>query len=454
MANIALISTYEMGRQPFGIASPAAALRAAGADVSVQDLAVAHFDPDPIRAADLVAFHIPMHTATRLAEKALDTVRAVNPGARICFYGLYGPPNDEYLRAIGADDVLGPEFEPELVAIALELDGTDEAVLTDPKLRPGAPSNRFTIPDRTGLPALAKYGRLELADGSQKVTGYTEATRGCRHLCRHCPVVPVYGGRFVVVPADVVIEDVRRQVDAGAEHITFGDPDFFNGPRHGLRIVERLHREFPNLTYDVTVKVEHLHRHSGLIPTLKETGCALVTSAVESFDDDILGKFDKRHTTAQFDDVLARMRAEGLPLNATFVAFTPWTSLDGYAEFLHRIAALDLVGSVAPIQYAIRLLIVARSRLLELDDVASLAGDFDPHALAHPWVHPDPRVDRLQTDVLEVVESGQAADASRVEIFTRLWDIAQGAVGSSARVPSLDVRDPATIPFLTEPWFC
>ncbi len=47
---------------------------------------------------------------------------------------------------------------------------------------------------------------------------------------------------------EVVLEMTSaRQVDAGAEHITFGDPDFFNGPAHALAIVEAVHREFPRL---------------------------------------------------------------------------------------------------------------------------------------------------------------------------------------------------------------
>ena len=48
----------------------------------------------------------------------------------------------------------------------------------------------------------------------------------------------------------------------GASHITFGDPDFFNGPTHARRIVEALHERHPAVTYDVTIKVEHLLRRA------------------------------------------------------------------------------------------------------------------------------------------------------------------------------------------------
>ena len=449
-----LISTYEMGRQPFGVASPTAWLRAAGAEVSVQDLAVSHFDSEPVRRADLVALYVPMHTATRLAEQVLDRVRRINPDVHVCFYGLYAPMNEQHLRRRGADTILGAEFEQSLVNLYHRVASDGGRIEAQPVPMMSLKRQRFRVPDRRGLPPLDRYSRLELGDGVSRIAGYTEASRGCRHLCRHCPVVPVYEGRFVVVPPEVVLEDIRRQVAAGAEHITFGDPDFFNGPAHAMRVVKRLHREFGDLTYDVTIKVQHLRGQSRLIPVLKDTGCVLVTSAIESFDDDILQKFDKRHTRDDFDAVLAAMRAAGLPLNATFVAFTPWTTLRGYVDFLHTVSALDLVDSIASIQYAIRLLVVAGSRLLELPDVADLVGDFDERALTYPWAHPDPAVDELHRELLTTVERGQSEGRSRREIFSDIWEAAHAASGAERPPVLADVGAPATIPFFTEPWFC
>nr|MBA2596091.1 radical SAM protein [Chloroflexia bacterium] len=108
---IVLISTYELGRQPFGLASPAAWLRDAGADVTCLDLAVARMDEREMAVADLVAFYVPMHTATRLAATFIERVKRLNPDAHLCFYGLYAPVNEDYLRELGADSILGGEFE-------------------------------------------------------------------------------------------------------------------------------------------------------------------------------------------------------------------------------------------------------------------------------------------------------------------------------------------------------
>ncbi len=443
----ALLSTYELGRQPFGLASAAAWLRSAGATVVMQDLAVCGTDPGPLRDAGFVGVHVPMHTATRLAVPLVRRVRADLPDAHIACFGLYAPMNEEALRAAGADTVLGAEFERDLAAAWAAAAGV-------PPLPP-PPDRRFRVPDRAGLPPLSRYARLRL-DGEERVAGHTEATRGCRHRCRHCPVVPVYDGRFVVVEPDVVLADIRAQVAAGARHVTFGDPDFFNGPAHAMRVVRRLHGEFPELTFDVTIKVEHLRRHRGLLEELQACGCVLVTTAVESFDPDVLERFDKGHSTDDFVAVLAELRRIGLAMNPTFVAFTPWTTLPGYLDFLARIAALDLVDTVAPIQYGIRLLIPAGSLLLTLPDVAELAGPFDPATLVHPWAHPDPDVDRLGEEVLAIA---RAAGDDRRRAFAAVWDAAR------ARIPAGDVRwpvappldeamPPATVPYLTEPWYC
>ena len=232
---VLLISTYDLGRQPFGLASPAAWLRAAGVDVHCADTSRAPLEDREIAAATLIAFYLPMHTATRLAAPLIDRARRVNASARLCAYGLYAPLNAQWLRERGVTEILGPEAEAELVNLV-------DAQSPTPKAEGGAPNAhgprpetgslprlRLITPDRAGLPALEHYASLRMPDGSRRVMGSTDATRGCKHLCRHCPIVPVYQGQFRAVPLDVVMEDVRAQVAAGAQHISFGDPDFLNG---------------------------------------------------------------------------------------------------------------------------------------------------------------------------------------------------------------------------------
>jgi radical SAM superfamily enzyme YgiQ (UPF0313 family) len=445
-----LISTYDLGRQPFGLASPAAWLRAEGVEVTCADLSRTSLPKDAVRAAELVAFFLPMHTATRMALPAIDRVRALNPSARLVAYGLYAPLNESLLRERGVETILGPEFEEDLVAATLKGTATTLEGRTTTTLR-GRTS--FRTPDRSALPALERYAKLQMPDGSKRVVGYTEGSRGCKHLCRHCPIVPVYQGRFRAVPVETLLADVRAQAAAGAQHITFGDPDFFNGVTHALRIVRGLAGEHPGMSYDVTIKIEHLIRHADALPELAATNCAFITSAVESIDNEVLARLAKGHTRADFERAVSLCRAAGVPLSPTFVAFTPWTTTHGYAELLDEIERLDLVENVAPIQLAIRLLITAGSPLLELPEIREIAGPFNPHSLTHPWSHTDPEVDSLQREIERLV--GRHVNAPRHELFhavRRIVGRGSRAADHAHHAEPFPAR--ATIPYLTEPWYC
>jgi hypothetical protein len=437
---IVLVSTYEMGRQPFGLASPAAWLRADGHDVTLADVSCSPMPGAAVEAANLIAFFLPMHTATKLFLRLVGRVRAVNPQAHLAAYGLYAPLNERLLRGAGVGTVLGGEFEPALRDLARNLSATFPTVALH--------RQQFLVPDRRGLPPLGAYAQLVVPDGTRRV-GYTEASRGCKHLCRHCPVVPVYQGIFRIVQADIVLEDIRRQVAAGAEHITFGDPDFFNGPGHAAPIVEALHREFPWLTYDVTIKVEHLLKHRDLLPVLRDTGCAFVTTAVESFEDEILARLAKGHTQSDFLEALALTRDIGLPVAPTFIPFTPWTTRTGYGTFLRTLVDLDLATQIAPIQLAIRLLIPEGSLLLQLPEIRAVTGLFDAKALTYPWRNPDPSMDALCTSIQALIKREEKHRTPRSTLFREIWDLAQ-----AGEFPDHPLPDRATIPYLTEPWYC
>jgi len=454
--NVVLISTYELGHQPFGLASPAAWLRNAGANVVTQDLSRQTLDDSAIRSASLVAFYLPMHTATRIAIALIPKVRLLNPTAHLCGFGLYAPINAEFLRKCGISTILGGEFEEGLLSLANRLYRDRDAFGDAPQVEPEVSVSRqqFIVPDRSGLPSLIDYACLNLGNGRQATVGYTEASRGCKHLCRHCPIVPVYNGKFRIVQRDVVLEDIRQQVRDGAQHITFGDPDFFNGIGHAMEIARALHREFPELTYDATIKIEHLLKHQEHLPELRDTGCLFVTSAVESVDDTILTYLDKRHTRADFVRAVELLREIGLNFAPTFVAFTPWISLEGYEDLLLTMAALQLIDSVPPVQLAIRLLIPAGSRLLELPEIQACIEEFDENALTFRWTHPDERVDRLQRDIAAFVQQALTDRLDRYRIFWGTWQLLRRAMGKMPNFPDVTPRPAAPVPCLTESWFC
>jgi radical SAM superfamily enzyme YgiQ (UPF0313 family) len=446
---ILLVACYELGHQPLAVAWPAAFLERAGYRPAVLDLSVEPLDAEKVRHARLVAISVPMHTALRVGVPAAERIRALNPATHVAFYGHYAALNAGELLATCADSVLAGEVETELVALADRL--ATETAGAGPRVTLARLD--FPVPARAALPSLKKYAHVERA-GRRELAAYVEASRGCKHRCRHCPIPPVYDGRFFVVPVETVLADVRQQVAAGAGHVTFGDPDFLNGPRHALAVARALHAEFPGVTFDFTAKVEHLLRQRAHLAELAALGCAFVVTAAESLDDAVLGHLDKGHTRADIVEALGLARASGIALRPTWVAFTPWTTLEGYGAWLDFLAAEGLVDHVDPVQYGIRLLIPPGSLLLDLPEVRALVAPPAPGTFHHGWTHPDPRVERLAGDVAAAVAAAAEHDEDAGLTFDRVRALAAAAAGAPAP-PSVGLAaDRMRPPRLTEPWFC
>jgi radical SAM superfamily enzyme YgiQ (UPF0313 family) len=457
---VLLVSCYELGHQPLGVAWAAAFLQARGYAPAVMDVSVEPFDAEKARRARVVAVSVPMHTALRVGVALIARVRAENPACHVVAYGLYAQLNRDYLLARGVDSVIGGEAEAPLLALveALEAGTVEPAAGVGTADRPAAPHLArlpFPVPSRSELPSLKEYARLE-RDGRHELVGYVEASRGCKHLCRHCPIPPVYGGRFFAVPLDVVLADVRQQVLAGATHVTFGDPDFLNGPRHGLAVARGVHAEFPGVTFDFTAKVEHLLRHRALLPELRALGCAFVVSAVESLSDTVLQHLDKGHTRADVEALVALAREASIALRPTWVAFTPWTTLGDYRAMLDFVLDEGLVDHVDPVQYSLRLLVPPGSLLAGHPAMRPHLGPLDEAAFSYAWTHPDPRMDALQGEVARVVEAAAEAHADEALTLDRVRALAGAVDGVPARpLPAaLSRPDRARPPRLTEPWFC
>jgi hypothetical protein len=430
---VLLVSTYELGHQPWHLASPAAALETAGHSVRTLDLAVEAWDEERVAWAEGIAFSVPMHTAMRLARAAAERVRRDRGDAAICFYGLYAS------MAGGNEPWFAGQYEPAVVAWAEGKRPPSGVDLTRPT---------FARPSRASLPPLHRYARF-VTGGSERVAGYVEASHGCAHRCRHCPVPVIYDGRVRVVTEDAVLRDVAQQVAAGATHITFGDPDFLNAVPHSKRLVRALHDAFPEVTFDCTVKVEHILRYADVWDEWSAAGCVFVVSAVECLNDDILCRLDKGHTAADATAAVSLLRAHGIELRPSLLPFTPWTTVADVLAVMHFVIDNDLIGNVDPVQYTIRLLVPAGSLLLEDDDLD--VGPYDDERLTYTW---SSALDGLHAELAGVVEASVGRGDSIAATFMDVNAAVHRAAGVA--VPSLVISAGSIEgrPRLTEPWFC
>ena len=478
---ILLISCYEVGHQPVGVAQPMGFLEQAGYAPAALDISVEDFDAERVKQARFIGISVPMHTALRLGVRVAELIRTLNTHSHICVFGLYASINAEYLLSHVADSVIGGEYETPLVNLVKALDREPPAI-SSPRAEENRDEHelaaiegvsrrghivspflkRFPVhaptPSRTNLPPLTRYAHLEY-QGTEHVVGYVEASRGCLHTCLHCPIVPVYEGRFFLVPEDVVLGDIRQQVEAGATHITFGDPDFLNGPGHSLSIVRAMHAEFPLLTFDFTAKIEHLLKHRTCVPELAALGCLFVISAVESFSDTVLTYLKKGHTAADVVIVLKILRAFDVTLRPSLVAFTPWTTLDDYVAMFDIVEANDLIDAIDPVQYAIRLLVPPGSALINQPEqdgsIETFLGPLDQAGFQYHWTHPDPRMDQLHQDISSAVEDAAKAAEDPIDTFYRLRAMTYRMAGRTVTAVHRSRRaQQSRPPRMSEPWFC
>ena len=429
---ILVVSCYELGRQPVAAASAIAALERAGFAPAAQDVSIDKLSPQALSRARLVLISVPMHTALQLGVRV--AAKAREAGARVAFFGLYAALNAAHLCERHGDFAAG-ENTADLVELARALeDGRAPAV--------GEGSKRdVAVPSRGALPDLDRYAKL-VWNGEEHLVASVDASRGCKHLCRHCPIVPVYRGRFVAVPRKTVLADVAQQIAAGARHVNFADPDFLNGPTHALRIARELHERWPRISFDATIKIEHLLQHRALLPELARCGMIFVTSAVESLSDRVLGALRKGHVAADVPLALAAVREAGTELRPTLLPFTPWAALEDLPALFDFAIEHDLVGAIDPVQYTLRLLLPRGSLLLE--DAGPWLRDFDADAFTWRWEHEDPRVDALWHESVEAVRNGAGFDELRALADHALRRPLAKRAGRSRR----------SVPRLTEPWFC
>jgi radical SAM superfamily enzyme YgiQ (UPF0313 family) len=458
--DLLLISCYELGHQPFHLASLSALLQQAGYLPLPIDTAVEDLTDEAISRAHFVAIAVPMHTALRLGEQIARRVRSVNPGAHICLYGLYALLNADHLLQETIDSAIGGEYEIPLLNLVTALEQGQVGPIPGVRTRaersgPWIARTPFLIPERSQLPPLERYARLQWRD-ELRIVGYTETTRGCKHTCLHCPITPLYRGRFFAVPQEIVLADIRAQVERGARHITFGDPDFWNGPTHALRITRAMHREFPGLTFDATIKIEHLLRHRHLLPEMRALGCVFIVSAVESLNDDVLRHLDKGHSAADVAEAFDLMEQANIALRPSLLPFSPWETLESFLALLDFFEQRHLVEHLDPVHLSIRLLIPPGSALLDEPDSHEWIGELDAEAYSYRWQHPDPRMDALQQQVAALVEDAEQRKDDPVATFFQVKALVlamQGQDFSAARaLQSYGQRK--ILPHLTESWFC
>ena len=440
------VSTYELGHQPLVLARLASTFKSAGVDYVLCDNSVANktftnYEDFLLRdeAPTHLFISVPMHTATQLGKEiAIRARAALGNSVRIIAVGLY---SNVAVASCDAFDSAIVSVDSQKVLEVLGIQHKDSA----------SQPPRSSGPDRSALPGLANYAHL-ISAGEKQLVGYVETTVGCAHMCRHCPVPVVFNGKFKAVPANEVLSQINQLYEEGAKHITFGDPDFLNGPAHALRIVRAMREIHPDLTFDATVKVEHVLEHPEIWAELAQLGLKFIVSAFEHTSDEILTRLGKGHSRSDIVTALALLRENRIEVRPSLMPFTPWTDRGSLIDLIEFLFDYDLVESIDPVQLSIRLLVPLNS--LVLADSGTAFGNWNSELLSYEWASQDPVIDQLQTELAAIAEESQAIEQDSLTTFNRMRNAIYARFNLAPPVRSQTSSTCWDRPRLSESWFC
>jgi hypothetical protein len=149
------------------------------------------------------------------------------------------------------------------------------------------------------------------------------------------------------------------------------------------------------------------------------------------------------------------VRATGIALRPTWVAFTPWTTLADYRAMLDFVETEDLIHHVDPVQYAVRLLVPPGSLLLKSDALRPHLGPLVEDAFHYGWTHPDPRLDALHAAVTALVADGATKGEDAEMTFAHIRErVDEIDAARPWRGPTRHASSARRAPRLTEAWFC
>ena len=426
---ILLTSFYDLGKQPKIIAEIVDRYNSSEIDFDFFDFSVEDQNID-LENYDVLGIYAPMHTATILSIEYIKDKKLPN---KMFTFGLYGSVLEDFNSSIRYIK----DIESDELALFLEINDDHQFSLKN------------NIPNRQIFPDISNYAHL--VDGSNNlIAGSVETTYGCKHSCTHCPVPISFNGSFKTYSLEKIVSDVENQVKQGAKHISFNDPDFFNGPIHALKILESLNEKFPSITYDSTIKVEHIIKYKKYFKELSSLNMVFVISAFETTNDLVLSILEKNHTSHDLNNSIEISQDFGIDIRPTWMPFSPWTELKDLSNIVKLIEKYELRETVDPIQLTIKLLIPKHSLIIKKPEINKYLGNYEKNSLSFKWKYENNDVEKLQSSLFDFILNNSELDDHKqylgmVNIIEKCTD---------TKLLTNSSYDFKNVPKLSETWFC
>ena len=426
---ILLLSFYDLGKQPKIISELYKKLDNGSNQIDVVDYSIEEKNLT-LDNYDVLGIYASMHTASVLAEQYLRDRKLPN---KLFVFGLYANVFSEMFS----------DFQS-----IHSFDSDELESLLEVQLNPNY-SFKHSVPDRTILPSITDYSHI--VDGSNNlIAGSVETTYGCKHECTHCPVPIEFKGMFKTFGTEKIITDVTNQVEEGAKHISFNDPDFFNGPKHALKILQLLNEKHPSITYDSTIKVEHILKYPDYFQELKNLNMLFVISAFETTNDHVLNILQKNHSFNDLNKAVELSLENNIDIRPTWMPFSPWTEQNDLISIIKLIENYKLRETVDPIQLTIKLLVPKNSLILKRPEMKEYLLDYDPASFSYAWKYQFPNIDNIQNELFTYVL--QHESENEYTQYLGLVDILESHTNET--LLNSEKYSQRIVPKLSETWFC
>jgi radical SAM superfamily enzyme YgiQ (UPF0313 family) len=255
---------------------------------------------------------------------------------------------------------------------------------------------------------------------------------------------------FKTFGTEKIITDVTNQVEEGAKHISFNDPDFFNGPKHALKILQLLNEKHPSITYDSTIKVEHILKYPDYFQELKNLNMLFVISAFETTNDHVLNILQKNHSFNDLNKAVELSLENKIDIRPTWMPFSPWTEQNDLISIIKLIENYKLRETVDPIQLTIKLLVPKNSLILKRPEMKEYLLDYDPSSFSYAWKYKFPNIDNIQNELFTYVL--QHESENEYAQYLGLVDILESHTNET--LLNSEKYSQRIVPKLSETWFC
>jgi len=157
-----------------------------------------------------------------------------------------------------------------------------------------------------------KNGKIKLK------TAPIMASRGCPHNCIFCSVTQMFGRKYRIKDADLVMEEVMKRYNEGFRSLFFYDDNFAANHNKTKIFLEKLIQADLDLTWSSQFSI-HVAKDKELIDLLNRAGCTTLFIGVESINPQALKDYNKSQSVSLIIESIDTLLSAGLKVHSMFI---------------------------------------------------------------------------------------------------------------------------------------